>query len=194
MNYNPVKLVVICIAAFYSFTMLAQNSTIDSLQKRLEIVSVNEKPVVLNNLAEEFLKLSDNKAEILANEAIVLSQKNNDVNEEAHGYKIKSSCYINFGRIEEALFASKRALEIYLRNGKLKNVAEVYNQLGIIYKQKRDFYKSQESFTKAIEYYGMVRDSSGIARAKTPSSTNQWACLRVRQSFELDREAGRSFA
>lgn len=158
------KILVVLTATFFIVTIQAQNEAIiDSLQKRDDVASIQEKPAILNQLAEAYLSQSGQKAESYASEAVALAEKNNNSSELAHSYKILSSCYILNNELDEALSYSKKALDIFLKNGKIKEGAEIYNQLGIIYKQKRDFTKSSENFAKAIDYYSIMKDSSGIA-------------------------------
>ena len=154
--------------AFLTFcimlTIPAQNQvTVDSLQNLANAASLIEKPAALNQLAEALISQSVAKAIQTATESVIVAEKNNNANEQAHAYKILSSCNILNGQIDEALNNSKKAIDIYLKIGKMKEVAETFNQLGLIYKQKRNFSKSSENFQKAIEYYTIVNDSSGIA-------------------------------
>ena len=136
---------------------------IDSLQKKAESASIDEKPATLNNLAEALLKESPEKAEYFANQAQAEAQKNNNQFEEARAFKIKSTCYLGKYRYSEAIDASKNALDIFLKIEKIKEVAEAYNQLGNIYKQKTEYLKSLENYNKANDYFKLIKDSAGIA-------------------------------
>jgi signal transduction histidine kinase/uncharacterized protein HemY len=152
-----------CSILFSMLGVLQGQSRLDSLLKSVETVSTQEKPGILNQIAEAYLKISPEKAESYADEAIALSEKLKIPFEEAQGYKTKSSCYLNQYRYSEALSASKNALEIFLKNGKIKESAQVYSQMGLIYKSKHDYTSAIDNYTKAIDYFGLVKDSSGIA-------------------------------
>lgn len=79
-----------------SVVCYSQNQTvIDSLLKKSETASLQEKAVILNKLAELYLKTSPEKAEEYANQARLISEKTNDLFEEAKALKIKSACYLN---------------------------------------------------------------------------------------------------
>ncbi len=156
-------LLVVCIALYFTINYAQDSTKIDSLQKRAEAASITEKPSILNQIAEAYIVKSPHDAEKNASEALVLAEKNNNNFEQAHSYKILSSCYIQSGRFDESLSESKKALELFLKSGNMKECANIYNQLGLVYKQKRDFSKSNINFSKAIDYYNLIKDSSGIA-------------------------------
>lgn len=147
-----------------SIVCFSQKQTkIDSLTRKLETASPQERSEILNSLAELNLKISIEKAEAFANEAEALSEKIKNPVEEARALKIKSSCYLNRYRYDDAVEATNKALDIYLKNEKLKDATNAYVQLGLIYKQSLDYSKSLENYKKAFEYFVLLKDSAGIA-------------------------------
>lgn len=158
------KIYVLFSTFLFSINGYSQNQALtDSLLKKLEVISEQEKPVVLNQLAEIYLKISVVKSDSFASEAKAIAEKTKNSYEEARALKIKSSCYLNQYRYSEAIEASKAALDIFLKIEKLKETAEIYNQLGLISKQHKEFNKAFDYYDKATDYYRLVRDSAGIA-------------------------------
>jgi signal transduction histidine kinase/uncharacterized protein HemY len=160
---SEIKIILLFLLFIFSNCFAQEQNRLDSLMKKAEVASLQEKPSLFNRIADEYLKQSADKAEGYANKALIIARNNNDYIEQAHAYKIKSSCYLQHYRYSEAIETSKSALEIYLRFEKLKDVAGIYNQMGLIYKQHLEYEKSFENLNQAINYFKMVRDSMGIA-------------------------------
>jgi signal transduction histidine kinase len=155
--------------ALYIVIMIASicnaqnNSVIDSLIKKSEFASLDEKASILNQIAEQYINTSPEKAETYANEALNLAGKSRKPLEEAKSLKIKSTLYLNKYVYSDAVEAAKDALNIYLKQEKIKEASSLYNSIGNIYKQQLEYEKALENYNKAFDHYKLIKDSSGIA-------------------------------
>ncbi len=166
--------------AFFSGKKLISSDTplIDSLQKRLEISTVNEKPSIINAIAEAYYEQSKlEEAELYTSDAIIAARKTGNILEEARAYKIKSSCMLRMLRYNEAIQLAQKAIELYLKQNDTRRAAEIYHHIGQINKQKLDFKKSFEAYNKALKLYEVAGDSLGIA-----TTYNLIGSLYLRQS------------
>jgi signal transduction histidine kinase/uncharacterized protein HemY len=158
------KLLVVLAFTILFLNGKAQNQTIiDSLLTKSESASATEKPAILNQIAEKYMRTDLEKAESYANEAIILAKNSMNLYEEARGNKIKSSCYLANARYNEAIDAAQEALDIFLKANKTKEAAESYSQLGLINKQRLEYAKALKDYNKAIDMFVISRDSSGMA-------------------------------
>ncbi|MGC8802345.1 MAG: tetratricopeptide repeat protein, partial [Bacteroidales bacterium] len=156
-----------------------ESPVIDSLQKKLEIASVNEKPVILNAIAEAYYKESKlEEAELYASDAIIAARKIGNFNEEARANKIKSACMLRMLRYNEAIDMAKKAIDLYLKNNNTRQAAETYNHIGQINKQRLDFDKALEAYQKALKLFEVAADSLGVA-----STYNLMGSLYLRQGL-----------
>ncbi len=144
---------------------LFANSTIDSLESRLEIVDTKEKSELLNQLSEAYLKVSPEKALVYAIEAEAISHKLHDETNNGKAIKIKAHAYLALNRYTEALSESNHALVHYTRLNQTKELAEINNLQGIINKEINEYSIAIIKYNKAIDLYKQISDSLGLAQS-----------------------------
>jgi len=103
----------------------AQQKNIDSLQNKLELASINEKPVILNDISEEYFNNNNAEmAEKYSSDAIISSRKTSNIYEEARGYKNRSAALLLQSRYNEAVESAEKSINYFLKINKSKEAAE----------------------------------------------------------------------
>jgi len=82
----------------------------------------------------------------------------------AEAYSLSGKLRYYAADYDSSLTAWKTALQIYLKNGNDKGIAEQYNNLGVwYYAAASDFDKALEYYLKSLEKREQINDSTGIA-------------------------------
>jgi tetratricopeptide (TPR) repeat protein len=98
-------------------------------------------------------KTNSDETKSYIQDAIRLSAKINDPYLMAQTDYIAASTFASLGDQSQALTLLDRALPVFQKLKKDLNIANVYDRLGALYKEKKEHLKSKEYFEKAIEIY-----------------------------------------
>jgi len=91
------------------------------------------------------------KAIVSGKEAIRIAEYLKDTLDLAYSYSTIVEAYIKFNKLDSALYYCQGAVDFYEAGIERKYLADVYIQIGEIFKQKGEFILAKENFVKAIQ-------------------------------------------
>jgi tetratricopeptide (TPR) repeat protein len=148
--------------------LLAEKSIprrIADLEKRLNGVTGNAKVDLLNQLAEESIRHEPLKTIEYARQALTLSRDLKYPGGEAGayinlgmGYSIKGKNY------QESLGYYHQGLKWFEKQEDKKQIAGIYNKMGIVYRNLSRYQEALEYYRKSLEIYKHLGSPKGIAR------------------------------
>ena len=153
-------------ALFISYSGLAQNQEIDSLQASL-YGSLNDslKVKTLNAISSNYLNTSPNDAILFANKAKSLANKINYMPGLAYAYKNAGIGYFNQGLYADAINQYKSALVIFELLKDKKGIANINSNMGNVYYIQGEDYKALALYIKSLKIAQELGDKLRIATA-----------------------------
>lgn len=126
----------VCLLFFLLLTIpisfFAQQTQIDSLQKRLPLLSGAPKVMALAQLSELTRSISAKRSADYAELAYKLSQKENDKSIQALAFKTLAQSYCSQQDFDLGLIFYNKAIDIYKKLGDEKNTSQLLNEVGKI--------------------------------------------------------------
>ncbi|MBN1338353.1 MAG: tetratricopeptide repeat protein [Bacteroidales bacterium] len=146
---------LICLFAIFGANAdtLRENHVINitRLEEKLKTSSLNEKPLIYNQLAREYLGVSDEKSLRYARNSLNLSVISDNRAEEAHAYYIIGLAYYNLDDFDKAGMNFETALTLEYNNNNPERLSDIFLHLGEVYEQKRNYDSALAYFQKSIE-------------------------------------------
>ncbi|MGN6195653.1 MAG: tetratricopeptide repeat protein [Ginsengibacter sp.] len=149
----------------FTCTAAAQQSIIDSLQKKLkdhpqqDTITLNN----LNDLSFYYKDINPKKGIEIANEAIQLSQKIKDEKRLATSYNYSGVDYTAQGNDSTALLFFKKSLAIRKQLDDRKGIASVIHNMGMSYFNLSDYGKALDYQKEAFEILKSINNKTGMA-------------------------------
>lgn len=140
--------------------IIAQNTA--DLEKQLSSASAEEKPSILNQLAEAHLASDPEKAIEYAEKALKAARKVSDVNEEAGALINLGSAYGAQKNLKKAPQYFKDAIKIFDQYNQSASSAYVWNKLADLLIQNGKFAEGMDANIKALELLKKANDKSGV--------------------------------
>ena len=146
------KKIIFLIIIFFTFcSFLFSQTRLDSLQTQLEKATGLEKVDILNELAQDYLNASPQKAIEYSNQALKLSQEINHIEGEAQALK-------NIGVGHYYLSNFDKSLEFYFKSLKIMEdiddkvgISDLLNNIGVVYWRLTNFEKALELYKSIFE-------------------------------------------
>ncbi len=171
-------------------TAWGQNQVIiDSLQNKLEKVVGKERIIVLNGLAQEYLLFKKDKSLSFADEALLISQKENDSKGIADSYYFKGSALFQQPDYPQALKNLLQALALYEKLGDKKGKATALVKIGQIYKMRDDYKQALDKFKRAGHIFNEIEYTAGKATALGQMADVNFRLQRYREALGLAEES-----
>ena len=139
------------------------NSDIDSLLKVIEKVSEEESIESINKLASIYRSKSPKMCKEYAQKALELSQKYNDIKQEALAYNHLGAASIYLSEFDDALNYFQIAKPLYEKLGDKKSVAGIMNSIGLIYRNLKKYEKAKYYYETALAVVEELNDRQSIA-------------------------------
>lgn len=142
-----------------------QNIEIDSLYTKLKNAPTAIDSIVLySEIAEITTNIDPNKAILLSEKLLLLSEKNSNLQGIATAYDILGISKIHQSDYKASIDYLNKGLKI-ARNHKLHpTIASIYKHLGIAYRYKENYYSSYKYYQKAINIYQSLNNTIQIAK------------------------------
>lgn len=174
----------------------AQNAKVDSLENILKNASTEDKPAILNQLAE--LLRRDPKGMIYVEEAIKIARETGNKKQEAIAiknlgvaYGYNNQYYLARTRIMEALSLAENIEEWSLAGEAAINVGTVYYVIESNYDVALEYYlKALSYFEKASDRKGIASALSGLGIAYTHEKKFNQALEMLSRSLSLYQQLG----
>jgi tetratricopeptide (TPR) repeat protein len=169
---NRKKIFLILAFLFVEFTnlslLLAQTEALDSLDRALHMTLESDQKIsILNRLAYELRLQNPSKSKVFLEEALNLARKSNDKEEIAISLNTLGFLQNNSDNYSLALNSYQEAINIFIElnenNSKGKEIAQLYYQIGSLYKTLGDYQKAIENCISGLKIYETLQDKTGIA-------------------------------
>ncbi|MDP4208581.1 MAG: tetratricopeptide repeat protein [Bacteroidota bacterium] len=137
----------------------------DSLIHCLEKLKPEQKPAILNQIAQSFLPANPQKCLDFAEKAADLSKKSKNAQQLALACKNTGAAYYNLYQFDDALKAYNQSIEQFNKINKQQQVASVYINIGLVYREKNSYTEAGQFFIKAFNISKTINDQPGQANA-----------------------------
>lgn len=142
----------------------AQTQEIDSL---FSVVNNTEndslKIALYNSLARKFYRNAPEKTDSLAAIAEQISIKTGAKDMEAVSLKKRGIAHYYMGKYHEAITLYMKSLQYFQANDSLRDMASLYNNIGMIYWRQNDQEHALENFSEALQYMRSIGNKRGEA-------------------------------
>ncbi len=170
---------------------------IDSLEKLLPKATINGTPGVLNQLSKSYLRYSTEKSIEYAKEALHLSLKLKDKDNEAFALKNIGNAYYYKNEISKANETYQQAKFIYEELNDFVGISDIYKNFGNLQFANSKFDSAEYFYNKAIGIKKDINDLHGLSTLYTNISSVYLYTGRkteaidiLNKSLELCDEAG----
>lgn len=142
----------------------AQQPEVDSLNRlvRQHVAKDTTLANMLADLAYAYHLINPDSTEILAREALRLSQKIRFEKGEANGYKLLAIAEYSRLNFDEAMANNYKALDLYIKLNELKGQGAVLNNIAIIYHDRGEYTKALEFYQKSLDVRLKINDLIGV--------------------------------
>lgn len=124
----------------------------DTLQQKIAITFIDTAKVdLLNQAAEQYKTIDEDKALEYAKNALSISLSKNYHNGTANAYYQIADIYKTYGKSSLALEYFNKSIRYFKVIGDYNSLIKVYNKIGVIYFNKSDFNKAVIYYTKAFK-------------------------------------------
>lgn len=124
----------------------------DTLQRKIATTSIDTAKVdLLNQAAEQYKSVNEDKALEYAKNALSISLKKNYHLGTANAYYQIADIYKTYGKISLSLEYFNKSIRYFKVIGDYNSLIKVYNKIGVIYFHKSDFNKAVIYYTKAFK-------------------------------------------
>jgi serine phosphatase RsbU (regulator of sigma subunit)/Tfp pilus assembly protein PilF len=162
------KLIWLFLTLLSAQISIGQNTVLDSLQQRLEVLddSDTNKVKVLHDITR-ILKSTDlPKAYDYAMQALKISSALNYENGRGQAFTDLGDLSYLHGNYDISISYHLQALKIYDDQNNLTGLASVENNIGAVYYAQGKLKEALKHYQSALVHYGSINDLIGIARVK----------------------------
>lgn len=141
-----------------------ETSNVERLKELLRVAKNDTTKVnVLNALFKEYFQTDIAKAQIYAEEALTISEKDKYLKGIAESSENLGDVYQKQGAYGKSMDYYSKSLEVMRQTNNLSGVAEVYNHMGNIAVKQGDNPRAEEYYQDAIKIRQQIKDNNGIA-------------------------------
>ncbi|MBN2461187.1 MAG: GGDEF domain-containing protein [Candidatus Cloacimonetes bacterium] len=140
-----------------------ENVDPDSLSDRLNLLPEMERIILLNQLAENDMKINPSRSLQYANDALGYALEVKIDSLSAKTEKILGNINFYLGDFPEAHDHYTRALEFYQKADDIAGIASVLNNIGLILQKQNKSEEALVHFLKSLELERIRKDEKGIA-------------------------------
>ncbi len=150
-------------SAFCLLTSALFSQSIQELENKLKSASNEEKPAILNQLSEAYLKTDVNKSIDYGEQALKAARKLEDVDAETGALINLGDGYTATKQERKAILSYKDAIKLFDEYNQPASSAYVWNKVGDVFLGMQKFPEAIESDKKALELFTKANDKSGMA-------------------------------
>jgi len=156
-------LILICIACWSLSQMNAQESRVDSLLNKSEMVSDNELATTFYELSLSLQKEYPDSALYFANRAELMLQRNDPESRLPFLYKSKGQIYENKLLTERSLFYYKKAYDEFIKLENYREIGTCALKMGNLYYDMANYSEAYFFYMQSLNAYEREGDQVGIA-------------------------------
>src|ERR1051326_8297330 len=152
----------ICLAFFCLQSILSFTQSIEELEGKLKTASAEEKPGILNQLAEAYLKTNPDKCIDYAEQALKAAKKNDDIDAETGALINLGDAYDANKNQKKAVQNYKDAIKIFDEYNQPASSAYLWNKIGDSYFNAQKYDDAIDANTKSLDLFKKANDKNGI--------------------------------
>jgi len=137
------------------------SQSIQELESKLKSASAEDKPGILNQLSESYLSSSAGKSIDNAEQALSLSKKAGDINEEAAANVNLGNAHSQNGNLAKSISCYKEAVKIFDQYNQPASSAFIWNKMADAYLGAQKYTEAIDADTKALDLFKKANDRSG---------------------------------
>lgn len=159
------RLGAFAILVFFSLTVFAQNSTIESLKAELEdnALSASQKIDIFNQLARLYLYSEPEKTEYYTQQAIPLTIQNEDDESRAVALRFLGMASMYQGKNDNAFGFLTQAISVAEITENFHLLSICYRALGVFYELTVDYDSAMKYYIEALKYAKLSDEPSDLA-------------------------------
>jgi serine phosphatase RsbU (regulator of sigma subunit)/lipopolysaccharide biosynthesis regulator YciM len=138
------------------------SQTISDLEQKLKTATTEEKPSILNQLAEAYLKTDANKTIDYAEQALKAARKLDDVDSETGALISLGNGYDVLKNQKKALLNYKEAIRIFDEYNQPASSAAVWSKIADSYLAAQKYDEALDADNQALDLFKKARDNNGI--------------------------------
>src|ERR1035438_3333268 len=136
--------------------------SIQELESKLKSASADDKPGILNQLSEAYLKSNTDKSIDYANQALNLSKQGGDITEEAGANVNLGNAYVQNGNAAKSISYYQDAIKIFNQYNRPASSAVIWNKIADAYVGAQKYSEAFDADTKALDIFKKINDKNGI--------------------------------
>jgi len=154
----------ITLTSNFQLVYAQEQSTIDSLLKRLETINVDTSKVdLLNDLSNRHQRKNHDKAEYFAMQALNLAKNSGYKKGIASSYEMIGDVNLYIGKYDKAIEYYEKLLKIVKEIGDKRSISTSLNNIGITHYYQSNYDKAIEYFLRSLKFKEEIGDRRGIA-------------------------------
>ena len=162
-NYElHINKLVILIAYCLLPVVYCYAQSVQELEAKLKSAPAEDKPGILNQLSEASLPSSASKSIEYAEQALSLSKKAGDINEEAGANVNLGNGYAQNGNPTKSISYYKDAVKIFDQYNQPSSSAVIWNKIADAYIGAQKYSEALDADTKALDLFKKANDRNGI--------------------------------
>ncbi|TAL62206.1 MAG: tetratricopeptide repeat protein [Bacteroidetes bacterium] len=138
------------------------SQSIPELEGKLQIASAEEKPGILNQLSEAYLKSDGNKSIDYAEQSLKAARKTDDINEETGAFINLGNGYDKIKNQKKAIQNYKEAIKLFDQYNQPGSSAYIWNKIADSYVNTGSYAEAIDANTKALDLFKKANDKTGI--------------------------------
>src|ERR1035437_3770400 len=135
--------------------------SIQELETKLKSASADDKPGILNQLSDLYLKSNAGKSIDYAAQALSLSKQGGDITEEAGANVNLGNAYAQNGNLSKSISYYQDAIKIFNQYNQPASSAVIWNKIADAYIGAQKYAEALDADTKALDLFKKANDRNG---------------------------------
>lgn len=135
---------------------------ITRLEEELKKATLNDKPLIYNQLANEYLNISIEKSLRYARNSLNLSVISDNKTEEANAYFIIGLAYIKLNDFDKAGMNLETALDLESEQQNNRRLSDIYLYLGLVEEKQQNYDSAKALVNKSIEIERTIKPPNRV--------------------------------
>lgn len=185
MSFRLKKFIFICLFAIPQIGFSQESNTLDSLQKvMLKTTKDSSRISLFICISKEIKREDSTKCFAYADSALILSLKLNDSLYTARAKKNMAEILRRYSKKLKAIPYFNEAAALYNALGIVSEVADINQQLGVVYFYLNDYTRALEYHQKSLALWKGIKDSAGIISGEQAVAAMHWRMGNLKPAQE----------
>jgi len=181
---------LLCYLFFVVSVYPCYSQSIQELESKLKAASAEDKPAILNQLAEVTLNSSSPQKSIdYANQALKGAKQTGDVNEEANALINLGAGYSAAREYKKSIDNYSDAVILFVQEKEFESVGVLWDKISEQYLSLNDYPNGLEASKKALEAYKKARAKKGVASSLLDIGDNYFKQKKFESAVNYYKES-----